>query len=62
MEVKNVLEELVMLVPEDGKKLVHNVGKVVASNVVYVKEASMASDWAELDIEEAEQLKKQWRL
>lgn len=51
-----------MLVPEDGKKLVHNVGKVVASNVVYVKEASMASDWAELDIEEAEQLKKQWRL
>lgn len=62
MEVKNVIENLVMLVPEAGKKLVNINDKVVASNVVYVKEASMASAWAELDIEEAEQLEKQWRL
>lgn len=62
MEVKNVLENLVMLVPEAGKKLVNIDGKVVASNVVYVKEESMASAWAELDIEEAEQLEKQWQL
>lgn len=62
MELKNVLEELVMLVPEAGKKLVHHAGKVVASGVVYVKEASMASDWAELDAKEAEQLEKQWQL
>ena len=62
MELKNVIENLVMLVPEAGKKLVNIDGKVVASNVVYVKEASMASAWAELDVEEAEQLEKQWRL
>ena len=62
MEVKNVIENLVMLVPEAGKKLVNIDDKVVASNVVYVKEASMASTWAELDIEEAEQLEKQWQL
>ena len=62
MEVKNVLENLVMLVPEAGKKLVNIDDKVVAGNVVYVKEASMASAWAELDVEEAEQLEKQWRL
>ena len=62
MEVKNVLENLVMLVPEAGKKLVNIDGKVVASNVVYVKEESMASAWAELDAKEAEQLEKQWRL
>ena len=62
MEVKNVIENLVMLVPEAGKKLVNIDGKVVASNVVYVKETSMASAWAELDIEEAEQLEKQWQL
>lgn len=51
-----------MLVPEAGKKLVHHAGKVVADGVVYVKEASMASAWAELDIEEADVLEKQWRL
>ena len=62
MELKNVIENLVMLVPEAGKKLVNIDGKVVASNVVYVKEASMASAWAELDVEEAEQLEKQWQL
>ena len=62
MEVKNVIENLVMLVPEAGKKLVHHAGKVVASNVVYVKEESMANAWAELDIEEADALEKQWRL
>ena len=62
MEVKNVIENLVMLVPEAGKKLVHYTGKVVASNVVYVKEESMASAWAELDAKEAEQLEKQWQL
>lgn len=62
MEVKNVLENLVMLVPEAGKKLVNVDCKVVANNIVYVKEESMASAWAELDIEEAEQLEKQWRL
>ena len=62
MEVKNVLENLVMLVPEAGKKLVNIDDKVVASNVVYVKEASMASAWAELDIEEADALEKQWQL
>ena len=62
MEFKNVIENLVMLVPEAGKKLVNIDGKVVASNVVYVKEASMASAWAELDVEEAEQLEKQWQL
>lgn len=62
MELKNVIENLVMLVPEAGKKLVNIDGKVVASNVVYVKEASMASAWAELDIEEADALEKQWRL
>ena len=62
MEVKNVIENLVMLVPEAGKKLVHHAGKVVASNIIYVKEASMASDWAELDAKEAEQLEKQWQL
>lgn len=62
MEVKNVIENLVMLVPEAGKKLVHHAGKVVASGVVYVKEASMSSDWAELDAKEAEQLEKQWQL
>ena len=62
MEVKNVLQNLVMLVPEAGKKLVNIDSKVVASNVVYVKEESMASAWTELDIEEAEQLEKQWRL
>ena len=62
MEVKNVIENLVMLVPEAGKKLVNIDDKVVASNVVYVKEESMASAWAELDIEEAEQLEKQWQL
>ena len=62
MEVKNVIENLVMLVPEAGKKLVNIDGKVVASNVVYVKEESMASAWAELDIEEADQLEKQWQL
>ena len=62
MEVKNVIENLVMLVPEAGKKLVNIDGKVVASNVVYVKEESMASAWAELDIEEADALEKQWQL
>ena len=62
MELKNVLENLVMLVPEAGKKLVNIDGKVVASNVVYVKEASMANAWAELDIEEADALEKQWQL
>ena len=62
MEVKNVLENLVMLVPEAGKKLVNIDGKVVASNIVYVKEESMASAWAELDIEEADALEKQWQL
>ena len=62
MELKNVIENLVMLVPEDGKKLVNINDKVVASNVVYVKEESMASAWAELDIEEADQLEKQWQL
>ena len=62
MEVKNVIENLVMLVPEAGKKLVNIDGKVVASNVVYVKEESMASAWTELDIEEADTLEKQWRL
>ena len=62
MEVKNVIENLVMLVPEAGKKLVNIDGKVVASNVVYLKEASMANAWAELDIEEADALEKQWRL
>ena len=62
MEVKNVIENLVMLVPEAGKKLVNIDGKVVASNNVYVKEESMASAWAELDIEEADALEKQWQL
>ena len=62
MELKNVIENLVMLVPEAGKKLVHHAGKVVASNIVYVKEESMASAWAELDAKEAEQLEKQWQL
>lgn len=62
MEVKNVIENLVMLVPEAGKKLVHHAGKVVASNIVYVKEESMASAWTELDIEEADALEKQWQL
>ena len=62
MKVKNILENLVMLVPEAGKKLVNIDGKVVASNVVYVKEASMANAWAELDIEEADALEKQWQL
>ena len=62
MEVKNVIENLVMLVPEAGKKLVNIDGKVVAGNVVYVKEESMASAWAELDIEEADALEKQWQL
>ena len=62
MEVKNVIENLVMLVPEAGKKLVNIDGKVVASNIVYVKEESMASAWAELDIEEADTLEKQWQL
>ena len=62
MEVNNVIENLVMLVPEAGKKLVNIDDKVVASNVVYVKEESMASAWAELDIEEADALEKQWRL
>ena len=62
MELKNVIENLVMLVPEAGKKLVNIDDKVVASNVVYVKEESMASAWAELGIEEADALEKQWRL
>ena len=62
MELKNVIENLVMLVPEAGKKLVNIDGKVVASNVVYVKEESMASTWAELNIEEADALEKQWQL
>ena len=62
MELKNVIENLVMLVPEAGKKLVNIDGKVVASNVVYVKEASMASAWAELNVEEADELEKQWQL
>ena len=62
MEVKNVLENLVMLVPEAGKKLVNIDDKVAAGNVVYVKEESMANTWSELDIEEAEQLEKQWQL
>ena len=62
MELKNVIENLVMLVPEAGKKLVNIDDKVVASNVVYVKEASMASTWAELDVEEADALDKQWQL
>lgn len=51
-----------MLVPEAGKKLVHLDGKVVAGGAVYVKDASVASDWTELDIEEAEQLERQWQL
>lgn len=51
-----------MLVPEAGKKLVNIDDKVVASNVVYVKEESMANAWAELGIEEADALEKQWRL
>lgn len=62
MELKNVIENLVMLVPEAGKKLVNIDDKVVASNVVYVKEESMASAWAELGIEEAYALEKQWQL
>ena len=62
MEVKNVIENLVMLVPEAGKKLVNIDDKVVANNVVYVKEESMASAWTELDIEEADALEKQWQL
>ena len=62
MELKNVIENLVMLVPEAGKKLVNINDKVVASNVVYVKEESMASAWAELGIEEADALEKQWQL
>ena len=62
MELKNVIENLVMLVPEAGKKLVNIDDKVVASNVVYVKEESMASAWAELGIEEADALEKQWQL
>ena len=62
MELKNVIENLVMLVPEAGKKLVNIDDKVVASSVVYVKEASMANAWAELDIEEADALEKQWQL
>lgn len=62
MELKNVIENLVMLVPEAGKKLVNIDGKVVASNVVYVKEASMASSWTELNVEEADELEKQWQL
>ena len=62
MEVKNVLENLVMLVPEAGKKLVNIDDKVVASNIVYVKEEGMASAWAELGIEEADALEKQWQL
>ena len=62
MKVKNILENLVMLVPEAGKKLVNIDDKVVASNVVYVKEESMANAWAELDIEEADALEKQWQL
>ena len=62
MELKNVIENLVMLVPEAGKKLVNIDGKVVASNVVYVKEESMASAWTELNVEEADALEKQWQL
>ena len=62
MELKNVIENLVMLVPEAGKRLVNIDGKVVASNVVYVKEASMANAWVELGIEEADALEKQWQL
>ena len=62
MELKNVIENLVMLVPEAGKKLVNIDDKVVASNVVYVKEESMANAWAELDVEEADALEKQWQL
>ena len=62
MEVKNVLENLVMLVPEAGKKLVNIDDKVIASNVVYVKEESMASAWTELNVEEADALEKQWQL
>lgn len=62
MELKNVIENLVMLVPEAGKKLVNIDGKVVASNVVYVKEESMASTWTELNVEEADELEKQWLL
>ena len=62
MEVKNVIENLVMLVPEAGKKLVNIDSKVVASNVVYVKEESMANAWTELGIEEADALDKQWQL
>lgn len=62
MELKNVIENLVMLVPEAGKKLVNIDGKVVASNVVYVKEESMASAWAELNVEEADALEQQWQL
>ena len=62
MELKNVIENLVMLVPEAGKKLVNIDDKVVASSVVYVKEESMASAWAELGIEEADALEKQWQL
>lgn len=62
MELKNVIENLVMLVPEAGKKLVNIDDKVVAGNVVYVKEENMANAWAELDIEEADALEKQWQL
>lgn len=62
MEVKNVIENLVMLVPEAGKKLVNIDGKVVANNIVYVKEESMASTWTELNVEEADALEKQWQL
>ena len=62
MELKNVIENLVMLVPQAGKKLVNIDDKVLASSVVYVKEASMANAWAELDIEEADALEKQWQL
>ena len=62
MELKNVIENLVMLVPEAGKKLVNIDDKVVASNAVYVKEEGMANAWAELGIEEADALEKQWQL
>ena len=62
MELKNVIENLVMLVPEAGKKLVNIDDKVVASNVVYVKEESRASAWTELDVEEADELEKEWQL
>ena len=62
MELKNVIENLVMLVPEAGKKLVNIDDKVVASNVVYVKEESMANERIELDVEESVALEKQWQL